>query len=46
MNLKDLKQKSPTELLTQAEDLGIETLTQRELEQILGKWKPRKEEEK
>jgi len=24
MNLKDLKQKSPTELLTQAEDLGIE----------------------
>ena len=24
MNLKELKQKSPTELLTQAEDLGIE----------------------
>ena len=24
MNLKDLKQKSPKELLTEAEDLGIE----------------------
>ena len=32
--------------IQEAEDLGIETLTPRELEQILGKWKPRKEEEK
>lgn len=32
--------------IQEAEDLGIETLTPRKLEQILGKWKPRKEEEK
>ena len=32
--------------IQEAEDLGIETLTPRELEQILGKWNPRKEEEK
>lgn len=32
--------------IQEAEDLGIETLTPRELEQMLGKWKPRKEEEK
>lgn len=32
--------------IQEAEDLGIETLTPRELKQILGKWNPRKEEEK
>ena len=32
--------------IQEAEDLGIETLTPRELEQMLGKWNPRKEEEK
>ena len=28
--------------IQEAEDLGIETLTPRELEQILGKWNPRR----
>ena len=32
--------------IQEAEDLGIETLTPRELEQILEKWKPRKQAEK
>lgn len=32
--------------IQEAEDLGIETLTPRELEQIIRKWKPRKGEEK
>ena len=35
MNLKDLKQKSPTELLTQAEELGIEDASSMRVQDLM-----------